>query len=450
MIPKPIFIFDDTTSTGIDQVPVNSVIRIKADTDGKVKHIILVDKSGITGASTISNLLNDPSLYNSYYEDIKNAVGKLSNPILSIPFKNSLAMVHGVGDVTFQRDTTGTYIDRYGVLQTAAIDEPRFEKEGLLIETASTNIMLQSEDIASATWLKTGVTATSSTILTCTTAYNEHHIYQNLPVVTGTQYTHSVTIKRGTHKYIRLTLYLHSYVTIDTTDFSVFATSSPDFYGVEILNDDTARIYVTNTSTVTSGGLSCLFSFIDTNGTSDFFTGTGQTVEILNSQFEVKKYPTSFIPTTTIAVERKKDICKLDIEGNIPIWGNTFSVAADVDFHGLTSTVNRFILYDGSTQNGYLNMNTGGNYAFNTLGGTPLNATHANTNVHRVVYSADGVNQNFYLDGVQKEEKAIGSNTWIPKTVMYIGGNGTSQLDGHISNLRIWDKYFTKAEAMMV
>ena len=56
---------------------------------------------------------------------------------------------------TFTRSTTGTYFDANGVMQTAAINTPRFdhnpltgEKLGLLIEEQRTNLVFRSGDIA--------------------------------------------------------------------------------------------------------------------------------------------------------------------------------------------------------------------------------------------------------------------------------------------------------------
>ncbi|MGL5728750.1 MAG: phage head spike fiber domain-containing protein, partial [Plesiomonas sp.] len=47
--------------------------------------------------------------------------------------------------VNYECSTTSTYIDKSGVLRTAEINEPRFEKEGLLIEGQSTNLINISE-----------------------------------------------------------------------------------------------------------------------------------------------------------------------------------------------------------------------------------------------------------------------------------------------------------------
>lgn len=101
-------------------------------------------------------------------DTVADAIGLAAVPFpdVWIPLNDSLRMFAGygrevkVGDdvvarvVNFERSTTKTYRDKSGVLRTAAINEPAFEKEGLLIEGQSTNLFLNSE---------TGVTQTIST-----------------------------------------------------------------------------------------------------------------------------------------------------------------------------------------------------------------------------------------------------------------------------------------------
>ncbi|MBS8425992.1 prophage tail fiber N-terminal domain-containing protein, partial [Escherichia coli] len=89
-------------------------------------------------------------------------------PDVWIPFNDSLDMITGyspgykkvkIGDnvvqvasdkqVNFSRASTATYINKSGKLKTAEINEPRFEKEGLLIEGQRTNYMLNSATPAS-------------------------------------------------------------------------------------------------------------------------------------------------------------------------------------------------------------------------------------------------------------------------------------------------------------
>ena len=89
-------------------------------------------------------------------------------PDVWIPFNDSLDMITGfspsykkivIGDdeitmpgdkvVKFKRASKATYINKSGVLTETAIDEPRFERDGLLIEGQRTNYMLNSENPAS-------------------------------------------------------------------------------------------------------------------------------------------------------------------------------------------------------------------------------------------------------------------------------------------------------------
>ena len=84
-------------------------------------------------------------------------------PDVWIPFNDSLDMLAGfapgykqitVGDdvvnmvsdkvVDFKRASTATYINKSGVFTIAEIDEPRFERDGLLIEGQRTNLLINS------------------------------------------------------------------------------------------------------------------------------------------------------------------------------------------------------------------------------------------------------------------------------------------------------------------
>lgn len=92
-------------------------------------------------------------------DTVADAIGLAAVPFpdVWIPFNDSLRMFAGygrevkVGDdvvarmVNFERSTTATYIDKSGVLRTAAINEPRFEKQGLLIEGQSANLFPWSQ-----------------------------------------------------------------------------------------------------------------------------------------------------------------------------------------------------------------------------------------------------------------------------------------------------------------
>lgn len=118
-------------------------------TDGEVLNMVLDESGGPAlkvsmpeiDASTLNGINGTEFMQKSEYELL---AGTLSAPLFHAPLKNGLGLVHGVGSLTFSRASTGTYVNRYGVRQTASIDEPRFEKEGILIEGESTNYLLNS------------------------------------------------------------------------------------------------------------------------------------------------------------------------------------------------------------------------------------------------------------------------------------------------------------------
>ncbi len=90
------------------------------------------------------------------------AVGEIGNPLLELPLLNSLAFAKGVGSVTFARASVATYIDRYGVVQSVAIDVPRFEVNGLLMEGPRTNVLQHNNDPTQGIWSKSNLTPPST------------------------------------------------------------------------------------------------------------------------------------------------------------------------------------------------------------------------------------------------------------------------------------------------
>ena len=66
MVRKPLFTFDNTSATGVDEVPVNAAILIEdSDGNGKPKFILLTDKTNLTSTTTINDLL---TTYSSQWE----------------------------------------------------------------------------------------------------------------------------------------------------------------------------------------------------------------------------------------------------------------------------------------------------------------------------------------------------------------------------------------------
>ena len=143
---------------------ITGALTGNADTATKLKTARKINNVSFDGSADISLTASDVEALS--LEDARKIIQPL--PDVWIPFNDSLDMIAGfspsykkivIGDdeitmpgdkvVKFKRASKATYINKSGVLTEAAIDEPRFERDGLLIEGQRTNYMLNSESPAS-------------------------------------------------------------------------------------------------------------------------------------------------------------------------------------------------------------------------------------------------------------------------------------------------------------
>ncbi|WP_097324643.1 tail fiber protein [Escherichia coli] len=143
---------------------ITGALTGNADTATKLKTARMINNVSFDGSADISLTASDVEALS--LEDARKIIQPL--PDVWIPFNDSLDMIAGfspsykkivIGDdeitmpgdkvVKFKRASKATYINKSGVLTEAAIDEPRFERDGLLIEGQRTNYMLNSENPAS-------------------------------------------------------------------------------------------------------------------------------------------------------------------------------------------------------------------------------------------------------------------------------------------------------------
>lgn len=127
------------------------------DTDHKLG--IKADKPVFMVGSTVNELL-----YASNFKALKDKfepLYRVPTPDFYMPLTCDTNIYEGGGTSSFSRASTATYVNKAGVITTAAVDEPRFEGEGLIIEGDSTNLNSASENTVAST--DTG-TVTASTL----------------------------------------------------------------------------------------------------------------------------------------------------------------------------------------------------------------------------------------------------------------------------------------------
>jgi hypothetical protein len=236
---------------------------------------------------------------------------------------------------TFTRASTARFVGSDGLIQSAAINTPRFDHDpvtlackGLLIEESRTNLFLRSDDFNTSEWNAAGLrnltVSSNNTIspsgvtdadkLTVGATTTSYRIVQNTPTVTsGTSYTISSFFKAD--QVTRVSIYAGNPTTLPlsaifdlTGNGSVVQTLSGTA-SIQKYSNGWYRCVITGTAGATS---STSISIAPVSGTS--LTYVGNSIDSFYAwgvQLEAGSFPTSYIPTTTASVVRSADLCSI-------------------------------------------------------------------------------------------------------------------------------------------
>jgi hypothetical protein len=293
-------------------------------------------------------------------------------PALDLRFASTKSLtdyVSGQNRVTFTRASSGTFVGSDGVLQTAAVDVPRFdhnpttgESLGLLVEEPRANLCLQSEAFGT-TWITTGtasITAdqtaspTGATTADCLTvaAGGPNRVLQAGLAAISTTYTFSVFAKSDDINGVLVRAFFSGGTTIDTWANFIFSSKTfsnvngAGVFAFQELKNGWFRVQIT----VASGN----------NTAWEFRIGglivdaqTGDKVFVWGAQLEAGSFPTSYIPTTTATVTRAADVASIT-GANFSSWYNQTegTVFAETQLQSIAArTVAGFDINDNSTNN---------------------------------------------------------------------------------------------------
>ncbi|HBB0437161.1 TPA: phage tail protein [Escherichia coli] len=405
-------------------------------------------------------------------------------PDVWIPFNDSLDMITGfspsykkivIGDdeitmpgdkiVKFKRASTATYINKSGQLKLAEVDEPRFERDGLLIEGKRTNYLRNSNKPDS--WTvhsalnktfgtdKQGfnyatVTPTESIVGT-TGGYTVHGVVaaDRFPLASGECFTFSCRVK-GAKARCRLrvsviiggtdTFSADSYLDLDTRIATVSGNTSLITAKAEQQGEWTyyEATYTANTDIDT---VNCAFYMTNKISNETFYDDS--TLTMTTPQIELGNTASSFI-VTTMPTTRASDVVTIPSQNNLST--RPFTVLCEVSRNWSTppNVAPRIFDVGGhSIDDNYL-----------SLGFVATGKISANVGMVQPQIASDG--ERFIVGVRAKSDLSVnaicngnyttnlnGKIFGVTATSYRFGGQtaaGTRHLFGHIRNFRVWFK----------
>ena len=427
-------------------------------------------------------------------------------PDVWIPFNDSLDMITGfspsykkivIGDdeitmpgdkvVKFKRASKATYINKSGVLTEAAIDEPRFERDGLLIEGQRTNYMLNSENPAS--WGRSpdmdvpetgkdsfgftyGKFVCNDSLIGQTSAINMASIAATKSVdVSGYNKYVTTSCRFKTELQVRLRIRFDKYdgsattflgdAYIDTQTLEILEINMTGGAASRITarvrkDEATGWIFAEATIQAIDGELK-IGSQIQYSPKQGGATVSGDYIYLATPQVENGPCVSSFIISGTTAATRASDIVTVPIKNNLynlPFtvlcevhknWYKTPNAAPRVFDTGGHQTGAAIILGFGSAADGP------DGFPYCDIGGANRRVNE-NASLEKMVMGmrvkSDQSTCSVSNGRISSEKKTTWSYIQNSATIR-IGGQttaGSRHLFGHIRNFRIWHKALTDAQ----
>ena len=319
-------------------------------------------------------------------------------PSLDLRFADSKSLVDavtGASLVTFTRASSGTFVDSAGVLQTAAIDVPRFdhnpttgESLGLLVEEQRTNLLVQSENFGT-TWATSGLLAfgsgstlnalaapdgqTTADLITENTSNSQHNVNQTSTTTGAKRF--SVFAKQGPGaRLLRLIDFNATDGAQAETYFNLSTGAVVSGPGaIQALPNGWYRCSIQSTTTVTS----TYYITLASNSSTFSYTGDGTSgIYLWGAQLEAGAFPTSYIPTTTAAATRSADVASIGSSAFTSFYNQTEGTVFAEGISNGTNGSGIFTLEDGSAAE-YIRMSV----SFNLLNFTVSKASGSQAEV---------------------------------------------------------------------
>ena len=252
--------------------------------------------------------------------------------------------------ITFTRASTATFVGSNGLIQSAAINSPRFDYDpvtlaakGLLIEEQRVNLLTYSEQFDNAIWIKSAVTVTANTdtapdgtltadkIIPAVASVAFKELQQNVTISASTSYTFSCYVKAAGYQYIQIigsgavfgTFNVNYDLSNGTETAFVAGTSTITARSITAAGNGWYRVSVTALSLSAASGRMTINVIPAATSTRGVIWASDGTSGILQwgAQLEAGAFATSYIPTVASQVTRSADIAQMT-GTNFSSWYN--------------------------------------------------------------------------------------------------------------------------------
>jgi hypothetical protein len=393
-------------------------------------------------------------------------------PALSVTFNDGLRIEHGYGmhdkldisaaqdgsllidmptkSVEFSRSSAAWNINKSGILEELALNEPAIGNNGVWVHESYTNYITNSTALYTKPGTRSSLTQKSGGILfgsNCAEfvedlTSGEHFInLQNVPVSVGQEYNFSIYIKANANKGSRyFTLRTHS-GNISQTQFTVDSDGVIDSSQgvVEYIGDGWYRCSVQLTSTVETPSTGMRLQITDTAGTLNY-TGNGvSSFFISGAQVTQKDALLPLIVTGDTAETVAVTSHSIPIKGNLPAKGHSFTISINAEFREISSaTIAQILSFGSDTVNGAILFRKVGDqlqFYFDKSDGTDQRLTDATPEYgvgrHFYTLTFDGTTDTFtlYCDGVLLFQKVYPDYCWFdPAKAISFDGRYNNQI----------------------
>lgn len=229
---------------------------------------------------------------------------------------------------TFTGGNQSLYRGQSGLLGQSATNTPRIEYDaggtclGLLMEASRTNIWTQSEDFTT-TWTPSSITVTANQVaapdgnttadlLKEDGATSQKSVSNNVALSASTSYTMSVFGKAKERNWI--------YIQAQTPDgvfrtgwfnlsTGVAGTATSCTSGIQAYANGWYRCWITHTGGAGAGSPICRMGPTNADNVTSYTGDNTSGIYLWGAQIEAAAFPSSYIPTTTVAVTRTADSC---------------------------------------------------------------------------------------------------------------------------------------------